>query len=413
MSPIQPGHVYYEHTADCSSKRKSSDKLIIFKSRKLSKVEKKVTKRSIHSSTTPRLIQTKLKFDSISLHSSSIAASSSQSLNDQRLTSSISASKARIASTSSNGFSKRRTTVKLCKCGSTSHSRTTSKQCSLNVKAVQPTTNRNKVSDEKSELFVRKMGLNKFVRDDAQYIIPYIKANVKVVSRWMIELSLLVNYVWREKVDHGEQEYFDDLKGTRKVNTIRNLLYAIQGKADHKATIEPLPADYAAMRKRANLPVYRKFDTFNRSFIAQQAVEQSIQNLEDNIQRRMFSRMKRYMCKIRELDSNEARTFIKNMFTGVEQTDGDCGLFENQPLQFNQKLLNQHPFSFIPVLFRMQQELAASGEKSFHVVPMNRYKLRHIDLNNSGLKELIHLPVTFYRHCPIAHWNPLPRLPNK
>lgn len=140
-----------------------------------------------------------------------------------------------------------------------------------------------------------------------------IRDNAEYISTLMTEFTLLVNYMWR-KIIHDESIedvdlYFDKLKTT----TLNNIAYAIQGKN----TSTPLPEAYAEQRQTYGLPVYTAWDNFNRHGIFQQEIVKFEQNIQDNIKRRMFLRIKRWGKQILELDAEDARAWTLAIFSGT------------------------------------------------------------------------------------------------
>lgn len=132
------------------------------------------------------------------------------------------------------------------------------------------------------------------------------------------------------------------------------------------------------MRREGNLPIYDAWDSFNRSSISQQAMVHFEQNLVDNIQRRMPGRIRRWLMDFQNEIKATAIRLTAELLNGVGTMYG-----------YSLMNLDQKPFKFIPLMFKMQEDLFIAGIKTFAVVPMNSHMVRYIDLTNTGLKELI------------------------
>lgn len=234
-------------------------------------------------------------------------------------------------------------------------------------------------AEESCEFFARKTTLNSFMRDgpSKQRFMKIIREDAKMVSTWMTELSILCNFKWRSMIREAEtDEQIQDMKQYFYVlNTtpIRHILYSIQGKK----TNDPMPERYIEMRQAGGLPDYGDWDTFNRSSISFQAIVRFEQNLTDNIQRRMFSRNKRWAKQILKLTTEDALAWTRAVLNGDE-------LFYD----YNLLKLSKRPYQYIPLLYQMQEDFFRAGEPSFKVVPFRSHQMQHIDICNTGLEEL-------------------------
>lgn len=162
------------------------------------------------------------------------------------------------------------------------------------------------------EFYTRKMKLETVVRDEhRERFIPLIKSDTAIASKWLIELSIFANYLWKRIQD--DQGYFDHLNKT----SVNNMLQFVQRKKpDVKGLIVDL-SNYQRWRHSFDMPVYTKKDTNHRSKIMETLLNQFLTCLEENIVRHFFSRLRRFLVVIREMDKKAASNLAKEILDGT------------------------------------------------------------------------------------------------
>lgn len=211
-----------------------------------------------------------------------------------------------------------------------------------------------------------------------------------VLTTAFFEYSIYLNFEFEKKIEENAPDMLDYFE-TLNTTVLRNLMFSIQGKTgkNGKGTYQPLDPDYKALKE--SLPLTQRmaqnYDTQYRAAIFQQAMQTFEVNFKTHIKRNMKRRLIRYF---RQVPDDQGKKMEKgDAFEHVHKLLGERINEEDPRLGVSFKDLEEVPFKYIPLLYRLKADLVAAKAEAFNVVPCNKAKMKFVHYTNTGVAELV------------------------